>query len=96
MAQNQEYIFPEGVRAFSPSDKAPEFILASVVITPNQLVSWLKKNDGLMTEYNKEKQIKLTLLKSKEGIPFFQVDTFKPDGKKTSNKAETVSDDLPF
>ena len=78
--------FPEGVRFFTPHSKAPDFVIGSLVITPNDLVAWLKKEPELLTEYEGKKQIKLQVLKSKEGKPYLQVDTFKKD----------VKDEMPF
>jgi hypothetical protein len=82
-------VFPEGIRCFKKHDKAPDFILGTMVVTPNQLVTWLKSNSNLLTDYKGEKQLRLQILSGKDG-PYVCVDTYKPK--------EKVSDDqgLPF
>ncbi len=68
----------EGVRLFRKKDSQPDFVLASGVITPNALVAFLKANPELLTEYNGEKQVRIQVLKSKDGNPYVVVDTWKP------------------
>ena len=68
----------EGVRLFRKKDSQPDFVLASGVITPNALVAFLKANPDLLTEYNGEKQVRIQVLKSKDGNPYVAVDTWKP------------------
>ena len=76
-------IFPEGIRVFSPRNGAPDFVKGSIVITPNQLITWLKANKDVLTDYKGEKQLNLDLLSSKEGKLFVSVNTYKPtEGKK--------------
>lgn len=76
--------FPKGITVFPKHANSPDFVLASVVITPNDLVSWCKENAALMSDYKGNKQLKLQLLNGKEGKPYFQVDTYKP--KETAPK----------
>ncbi len=78
-------IYPEGVAAFNPHEKAPEFVLGTLVITPNDLVSWLKANPDYLTEYKGKKQLKLQIKKGTKGI-YTTVDTYKPKN----------TDSLPF
>ena len=80
-----ETIYPEGVAVFSPHDKAPDFVVGSLVITPNDLISWLKKNEGLLTEYKGKKQLKLQIKKGTKGL-YCSVDTYK----------QKENQDLPF
>jgi hypothetical protein len=83
-------IFPEGIRVFSPRNGSPDWVKGSIVITPNDLVTWLKANAGLLTEYKGKKQIVLDLLTNKEGKLFLSVNTYKPEDKKEP------ANDLPF
>jgi hypothetical protein len=76
MAKDQ--IYPEGVRAFSKHPKQPDFVIGSIIITPNDLISWLKKNENLLTEYDGKKQLKLQLLDGKKGL-YLSVDTYKKE-----------------
>ena len=74
-----EKIYPKGVRLFGPRDNAPDFVLGSLIITPNELVAWLKENSGLLTEYNGDKQLRLSLTRSKDGKGISaSVDSYKP------------------
>jgi len=76
-------IFPEGVRVFGPRQGAPDFVKGSIVISPNLLIEWLKKNKELLTDYKGEKQLTLDLLTSKDGKPYLAVNNYKPtEGKK--------------
>ena len=96
-----DQILPKGVRMFNKHQNAPDFVVGSLVITPNDLVAWLKEQPGLMTDYNGAKQIRLQVLKSKEGNLYCAVDTYKKDaGAPVHTPANTVHveplDDLPF
>jgi hypothetical protein len=89
-------ILPRGIRFFSKHDKAPDFVLGTMVITPNDLYTWLKEVPELMTEYNGAKQIKLQLLKSKEGKLYAAVDTYKAQPKDAPAQEPVDCGDLPF
>ena len=77
----QEKIYPKGIIAFKPNQNAPTFVKASVVISPNQLMDWLKENESLLTEYKGEPQIRLQLLENDKGL-YFTVDTYKKETNK--------------
>jgi DNA-binding GntR family transcriptional regulator len=68
----------KGIRLFQPKPSQPDFVLASGVITLNELVTFAKENPQLLSEYNGEKQLRIQLLKSKDGKPYMVVDTWKP------------------
>ena len=97
MAEN---ILPKGVRFFKKNEKQPDFVIGAAVITINELVTFCKENESLLTEYNGQKQLKLQLLKSKAGELYFSVDTFKPTAQvKTAMAAPALPEDdgsLPF
>lgn len=84
-----EKIYPKGIMCFQKNEKAPDFVLGTMVINPNQLMAWLRENEGLMSEYKGEKQLRCQVLNGNKGI-YLQVDTYK--------KAENVDskDGLPF
>jgi len=82
----KEKVFPKGMMAFKPNEKAPEFVKASVMVTPNELISWLKENSDYLTDYKGNKQLKLQLLENEKGL-YFVVDTYQPTKQTT---------DLPF
>lgn len=81
-------IFPEGIRIFKPRQGAPDFVKGYVVITPNTLIAWLKKNPDFLKEYNGEKQLNLDLLEGKQGL-YVAVNTYQKQGAKEE-------DSLPF
>jgi len=73
-----DQILPEGIRFFPKHANAPDFVIGSMVVTMNDLFEFCKSKPELLTEYNGKKQIKLQLLKSKEGKLYAAVDTYKP------------------
>jgi len=89
---------PEGIRLFPKNENAPDFVLASMVITLEDLTKYFKENQDLLSEYNSKKQLRLQILKSKEGKPYVVVDTFKPTPKVQNRNVEVIEleSDLPF
>ena len=96
-----------GIRLFEKKATQPDFVLATGVITPNELVQFLKDNPELMTEYNGQKQVRIQLLTSKAGKPYIAVDTWKPTAQGaasapatqdtyTAPNVEAIVDTLPF
>jgi len=85
-------IYPIGVRTFSPREGAPDFVKGTIIIEPNTLITWLKDNKELLTDYKGEPQLKLSLLEGEKGL-YTTVDTWKPEAK--VEPVET-NDDLPF
>jgi hypothetical protein len=82
-------IYPEGIRAFAPRNGAPDFVKGSILVEPNKLFAWLKKNQHLLNEYQGEKQLRLDLLDGKKGL-YLAVNDYKPGAKKQDDQ------DLPF
>lgn len=96
-----DQILPEGIRFFPKHQNAPDFVIGSMVVTMNDLFEFCKQRPELLTEYNSKKQLKLQLLRSKEGKLYAAVDTFKPQaqGQAQSQVAPAKEDDnygLPF
>lgn len=74
-----EQRFPKGIRAFKPRDTAPEFVVTELVIDPKELVQYCNENKSLLSDYKGADQLKLTVLKSKDGTKHnIQVNTYKP------------------
>jgi hypothetical protein len=88
-------VLPKGIRTFNKRENQPEFVLGSVIITLNELVTFCKENPELLSEYNGQKQLRLQLLRSKEGAPYLTVDTFKPQAA-PQPPAKDDDGDLPF
>jgi hypothetical protein len=93
-------ILPEGLRFFNKKETQPDFVIGALVITMNDLFKFCKDHPDLVTEYNGEKQLKLQILKSKNGNLYSKVDTWKPTEQAApagldAPKIDPV-DDLPF
>ena len=74
-----EQKFPKGIRAFKPRETAPEFVVTELVIDPKELVQYCNENKILLSDYKGADQLKLTVLKSKDGTKHnIQVNTYKP------------------
>ena len=84
---SNEKIYVKGFRTFPKHEKAPEFVLGSLIITPNEFIEWLKENKNLLTEYKDTKQLKLQMLKGEKGISFV-VDTYKAEPKQETKKED--------
>lgn len=100
----EQKIYPKGLRTFDKNANAPEFVLGTLIITPNELVAWLKENANYLTDYNGTKQLKLQILKGEKGV-YFTVDTFVPKAKNETPQRKQQpsnvdvideSSDLPF
>lgn len=89
-------IFADGVRLFPKHDKAPDFVIGTLIITPNDLVTWLKANPQHLTDYEGKKQLKLQLTKSQGGKLVAAVDTWKPGEKAAATSTPAPEEDLPF
>ena len=98
MNDKKETIYPKGIVCFKKNDKAPDFIIGSMVITLDDFKAWVNENAGLLTEYNGKKQLRLTMAYSKkEQRPTITVDTWKTEPKQDhSNNIAPAGDDLPF
>ena len=71
--------FPKGVRVFAPRENAPSFVKGQLIIQPNELFQWLKENPDLLTDYQGNKQLKISILERKDGGGWNTVvDTYKP------------------
>lgn len=89
--------FVEGLRAFKPNEKAPDFIKASIVIDRNKLMTWLNQQ---------KEEIKVDLKESKKGVYYFSVDEYVSKTndswkdekfmKDAASTPEEVTNDLPF
>ena len=73
-----EPTFAKGIIVFPPHDTAPEFVKAKVVISLNPFTEFCEQNEHLLKENEKYgPQIVLELKESKEGVLYFEVDTYK-------------------
>jgi hypothetical protein len=91
-------VFIDGVNVFTPNEKAPDFVKASLVINPTKLIAWLKENDQHLTEGKEGLELRTQIKESKQGKLYAAVDTYEPKLKaEVTSKAVAVDDgDLPF
>ena len=85
-------VYAKGVRLFPAHSNAPDFVKGTIIITPRELVGFIKENPELLTDYNGEKQLKLQLLEGDKGL-YTKVDTFKPSGGGSQDEDD---EPLPF
>jgi hypothetical protein len=83
-----ETVYPKGFRTFERRESAPDFVLGTLIINPNEFFAWVKENPGFISEYTSKdgqvsKQLKLNILKSKDGRVNFTVDNYKPQNDST-------------
>lgn len=81
--------YVNGVRFFPKKESQPDFVIGSIVLNPEQIAQWAKENPDLCSDYKGQQQIKLDVLRSKQGEVYTQLNTFKP-------KANEPERDLPF
>lgn len=98
---SQEKIYPKGIRVFPKNDNAPDFVLGRMIITPNELIKFLKQPDILehKTEYKGETQFSFDILEAKDGSVYFTLNTYKSQKSEASNKPQMESkntEDFPF
>lgn len=90
MAQSK--VFPKGVIAFNKSEKAPEWVVGSLVINPNLFYDWLSgEGKQYLTDYKGAPQLKLSMTTSQDGRLSISVDTYKP-----ASAQVTKEYDLPY
>ena len=92
-------IFVDGLNVFTPSENAPDWIKANMVINPTQLVKWLEQNDQHLKEGKHGLEIRLEIRQSTQGKLYAAVDTYEPKLKEEVTSKQTVVEeegDLPF
>lgn len=85
-----EIIFAEGIYFGEKRENAPEFVLGSISIKPEQLTTWLKSQKA-----NESGYVKLDILRSKKtGKPYISVNTFVPKHIDSVVKKDEISVEL--
>jgi len=64
---------------FPKHEKAPDFVIATMVITMDDLNKFYDDHEEFFTVYQGKKQLRLQILKSKEGKPYPVIDTYKKE-----------------
>jgi hypothetical protein len=97
MSTENQTMYVNGIRTFAPREGAPENLLANAVFTLKELTDFLKSKEvqEFYTEYKGEKQVKVSIWKSRNGGLSFILDTYKQPDVKMQPDQEDDSD-LPF
>lgn len=87
-----EKIYPKGLRTFKPNDNAPEFVKGKLIITMNELYTFCKENESLLTEYKGQKQLQCDILDGNNGL-YLVVNDFKPQPRNETGLPESENVD---
>lgn len=88
--------FFDGISAFKPNEKAPDFVKGTISVAPSKfckaLKAWVEENPD-------EQYLRLDLKESKDGKYYLSVNEFKPKQPKDyaePNQGGDFDDDIPF
>ncbi len=87
-------VFFKGIRIFPKKASQPKFVVASGVVSLNELAQFVKeqKQSGEnITDYKGEPQIKFQITQKDDGSMSMQVDTYKGGTNQPSNNANSSS-----
>lgn len=89
--------YVEGLRGFNPREGSNQNVIGNLIISPRQLVEFIKANPDCLTDYKEEKQIRVTIWKNDKGLSF-TLDKPKEEKKpeQEDRSVGTYSEDLPF
>lgn len=91
----KEQVLAKGLRFFDKHPSSPDFVLGTIVITAAEINTMFTEQREYVTQYNGMNQLKLQLLKSKDGKMYATVDTYKKDTKPTeTHKAAPVKNTI--
>lgn len=94
---NETNKFVGGLYYNEPHPNAPDFVLASLSIRPDQFIEWLN-----MQKPNNKGYVKISVKRSKSGNPYAELDTWEKTAQRgsqsvTEGAEETITpDDIPF
>ena len=60
-------IFVNGLNVYTPSENAPDWVKADMVINPTKLVKWLEQNDQYLKEGKHGLEVRLQIKQSAQG-----------------------------
>lgn len=90
----------KGIKLFPRKDNQPDFVIASGVITPDDLMAFLLDQDEHHSLYQDRKQFRIQVLKGKDGSPYMVLDTYKAASTPMAAPGPVPEikpiDDLPF
>lgn len=76
---------PEGIRLFDKHPNAPDFVLASLMITLDDLFNFVRNNPQYLSDYQGRKQLKLQILRSRNGGLYSAIDTYGTAAQHSNN-----------
>lgn len=93
--------FLNGIKAFKPNDKAPDFVIANLVINKQELLEFLKSQPD---------SVKADIKKSQKGSLYIELNTWQPQQRQEQQapvrqmqapvirepQQADIVDDLPF
>lgn len=88
----------KGIRLFPKKDNQPDFVIASGVLTPDDLTAFLMDNKEHESEYQGAKQFRIQVLKGRDGGPYIVLDTYKAQEARpapASQEGFPVNEPLP-
>lgn len=85
-------IFPKGMTARKPSDKAPDFIKSNIGIKLDEFLDWAEQH------LDERGWVNFDLKLSKEGKQYLELNTFKskPATNGSGAQKEVSPEELPF
>ena len=88
---SEQRTFAEGF-IFKKSEKAPEFVIGRISIKVDEAIEFLNKHK------NADGWVNLQAKTGRSGQPYLELDTYKPDGNRSSSSRSSKEDDqeLPF
>jgi len=72
-----------------PSDKAPEFILGSVSIRPDDFAAWLSEQQP-----NEKGYVRLSIKRSREGKVYAALDSWQPGNQQPQSRTKPPAQDF--
>ena len=85
-----EKIFVGGMRFDLPSENAPDFVKGKISVKVSDFIEFAEKNK------TEKGWINVDLKVGKSGKAYAELNTWKPENKKTEDAEEISVDDLPF
>lgn len=82
---NEEPKWADGLKIFDPHEKAPDYILASIVIDVEEFITTLKRNNAMG-------EVRLTVKRSQNGTPYAVIDEWRPAPREYQGCGETIND----
>lgn len=78
--------FVDGLRAYAPSENAPDFIIANLVVNVAELQAWLAVKSG---------EVRIDIKRSKGGKYYASENDYRPNGKPQGQPRQAPVRDCP-